>query len=223
MVSSAPRPDTERLTLDGPAGALESLLDRPAGAGDATHVGVVCHPHPLHGGTMANKVAHMLAKSFNEAGAPAVRFNYRGVGASAGAYADGAGETDDALAVIDWVRRRWPTASLWLAGFSFGGAVAIRAAAQRDIARLVTVAPAVQRVAVSANSLPRCPWLLIQGERDELVDVEDVKRWAASVAPSPELRLLPGVDHFFHGRLNELRDIVVEWLRTSANRQPLQE
>lgn len=214
MVTST-RPHTERLTIEGPEGALESLLDTPEGVGDATRVGVVCHPHPLHGGTMTNKVAHMLAKSFNEAGAPAVRFNYRGVGASAGAYADGVGETDDALAVIDWVRRRWPTANLWLAGFSFGGAVAIRAAAQRDVARLVTVAPAVQRIAVSENSLPRCPWLLVQGERDELVEAQDVKRWAASVAPAPELKLLPGVDHFFHGRLNELRDIVVEWLRAS--------
>lgn len=218
MVTSMTRPHTERLTIDGPAGALESLLDTPDVAADTTHVGVVCHPHPLHGGTMTNKVAHMLAKSFNEAGAPAVRFNYRGVGASAGAYADGAGETDDALAVIDWVRKRWPTADLWLAGFSFGGAVAIRAAAQRGVARLVTVAPAVQRLAGSADALPGCPWLLVQGERDELVDAEDVRRWAASVAPSPQLRLLPGVDHFFHGRLNELRDIVVEWLRASADR-----
>lgn len=217
MVSTMTRPQTQRLTIDGPVGALESLLDTPE-SGAAAHVGVVCHPHPLHGGTMTNKVAHMLARSFNEAGAPAVRFNYRGVGASAGAYADGVGETEDALAVIDWASRRWPGARVWLAGFSFGGAVAIRAAAQRDVARLVTVAPAVQRIEVSTSSLPRCPWLLVQGERDELVDAQVVQRWAASVAALPELRLLPGVDHFFHGRLNELRDIVVEWLRASTNR-----
>lgn len=214
MVSSMTRPQTERLTLEGPAGALESLLDTPEGAAAPLHVGIVCHPHPLHGGTMTNKVAHMLAKSFNEAGAPAVRFNYRGVGASAGAYADGVGETADALAVIDWARRRWPAAQLWLAGFSFGGAVSIRAAAQREVARLVTVAPAVQRLDGAHDSLPRCPWLLVQGERDELVDAEEVRRWALAVEPSPELRFLPGVDHFFHGRLNELRDIVVAWLRS---------
>lgn len=211
-MSQGSRPITQALTIPGPSGPLEAILDTPPGA-DATHVGVVCHPHPLYGGTMTNKVAHVLAKSFNDSGAYAVRFNFRGVGASAGVHANGEGETDDALAVLDWAATRWPTARLWLAGFSFGGAVAIRAAAQRNVERLVTVAPAVQRVNVDTTRLPARPWLLVQGDRDELVNVDDVKRWAASIQPAPELQVLADVDHFFHGRLNELRDVVSRWLR----------
>ena len=104
------RPTTERLTIAGPAGDLEALLETPAGA-DGTRVAVICHPHPVYGGTMTNKVVHVLAKSFNERGMPAVRFNFRGVGASVGAYDEGTGETQDALAVIDWAMQRFPGAA----------------------------------------------------------------------------------------------------------------
>lgn len=160
---------------------------------------------------MTNKVVHTLAKSFNELGAIAVRFNYRGVGASAGSYDEGYGETDDTLAVLDWARRRWPQAKLWLGGFSFGGAVAIRAALLRPVRRLVTVAPAIQRIAVNAGKLPSIPWLLVQGDQDELVDSSQIRQWVATLNPAPHLTVLPGVGHFFHGRLNELREVVVDW------------
>lgn len=216
MTAEMMRPLTETLTIAGPAGALEALVDTPPQAG-TRHVGVVCHPHPQYGGAMTNKVAHMLARSFNEAGAPAVRFNFRGVGASAGVYDEGEGETDDALAALDYSSSRWPGAQLWLAGFSFGGAIAVRAASQRDVSRLVTVAPAIQRIAVDSARLPRCPWLLVQGDQDELVDPREVQQWAAALSPGPEVRMLPGVDHFFHGRLNALRDVVVEWLRQKSD------
>jgi alpha/beta superfamily hydrolase len=159
---------------------------------------------------MTNKVVHMLAKACNDSGAVAVRFNYRGVGASAGAYDGGNGETDDTLAVIDWTQQRWPQAQLWLGGFSFGGAVAMKAAALRPPRALVTVAPAVDRVAV--ERIPTRPWLLIQGDSDELVDAARTQAWARTLSVSPELKILPGVDHFFHGRLTELREIVVQWL-----------
>jgi uncharacterized protein len=211
-MSPSTRPDSQRLTIAGPAGNLEALLDRPANADDSS-VAVVCHPHPVYGGTMTNKVVHMLAKSFNECAAPAVRFNYRGVGASDGAYDEGNGESDDAIAVFDWAAQRWPGARIWLGGFSFGGAVAIRAAIARPAFGLVTVAPAVRRVQVPTAQLPTCPWLLVQGDRDELVDAADIQRWAQDLATPPELRLLSGVDHFFHGRLNELRDVVTQWLK----------
>jgi alpha/beta superfamily hydrolase len=210
------RPLTEALTIAGPAGRLEAILDTPPGA-DGARVAVLCHPHPVYGGTMTNKVVHMLAKSCNEAGAIAVRFNFRGVGASEGAYDEGNGETQDALGVLEWAAQRWPAAQLWLGGFSFGGAVAIRAAAAfsqgpRTIQRLVTVAPAIRRVGVSPAALPSMPWLLVQGDKDELVDPADIERWAASLPKPPRLVMLPGVDHFFHGRLNDLRDAVVPWL-----------
>jgi hypothetical protein len=210
------RATPEALTISGPSGPLEAILDTPPGA-DGAHVAVVCHPHPLYGGAMTNKVAHLLAKAFNDAGARALRFNFRGVGASAGVHAEGIGETDDALAALDWASEQWPQARLWLAGFSFGGAVAIRAAAQRNVRRLVTVAPAVKRVnIVDTARLPTCPWLLVQGDNDELVNVDDIKRWVQDVRPAPELHVLPGVDHFFHGRLNDLRDVVTRWLGRTA-------
>jgi hypothetical protein len=128
-------PGAERLTLPGPAGTLEALVETPAGDGAdvapgsvPAAFGVVCHPHPLYGGTLDNKVAYTLARAFIECGAPAIRFNFRGVGASAGRFDEGRGETEDALAAIRYGRQRWPGAALWLAGFSFGAAVALRAA-----------------------------------------------------------------------------------------------
>ena len=212
MTAIPPRAITEPLTIPGPAGNLEALLDSLPDV-DGTLAAVICHPHPLYGGTMTNKVVHMLAKSFNELGAVTVRFNYRGVGASAGTYDEGNGETEDAIAVLDWVSRRWPQSSLWLGGFSFGGAVAIRAAARRNVSRLVSVAPAIQRVAVDSAQLPHCPWLLVQGDADELVDSAEVQQWAQTLPIRPQLALLPGVDHFFHGRLNELRAAVLNWMQ----------
>jgi uncharacterized protein len=211
MSANLIRSTTERTTIAGPAGSLEALLEIPAGA-DGSRVAVICHPHPVYGGTMTNKVVHMLAKAFNERGVPALRFNFRGVGASVGSYDEGEGETQDALAAIDWALQRWPGAALWAAGFSFGGAIAVRAAVARDAQRLVTVAPAVHRFAVSGAELPRCPWLLVQGDRDELVDAGEIQRWVATLASPPQLALLAGVDHFFHGRLNELRAVVLDWL-----------
>lgn len=214
MSLDAPRPVAETVTIAGPAGSLEAIVETPPGA--ATNVAVICHPHPQYGGTMTNKVVHMLAKACNELGLPAVRFNYRGVGASVGTYADGDGETDDAVAVLDWARERWPGAGLWLGGFSFGGAVAIRAAARRDVRRLITVAPAIRRVAVDAANLPACPWLIVQGDEDELVDAGDIQRWVAALPAPPELVMLQGVQHFFHGRMNDLRQTVLDWVRRAA-------
>jgi alpha/beta superfamily hydrolase len=216
MNASTPRPTVERLALAGPAGNLEGLLDTPQ-YWDAARIAVVCHPHPVYGGTMTNKVVHMLAKAFNEVGVAAIRFNYRGVGASSGVYDEGRGETLDALAVIQWARCRWPQAKLWMGGFSFGGAVALRAAAEMTPERLVTVAPAIQRVDVSQVAIPTCPWLILQGDQDELVDAQEVRAWADTLTPRPELAVLPGVDHFFHGRLNDLRDTVVRWVAATKS------
>ncbi len=212
------QPVAERLTITGPAGPIEVLIETPSAA-PSRAIGVICHPHPLHGGAMTNKVVHMLARAFNEAQAIAVRFNFRGVGGSAGVYDHGRGETDDALAVVGWAQERAPDLPLWLGGFSFGGAVAICASMRLDVARLITVAPAIDRVDVS-SSAPQAPWLLVQGERDELVDAQAVQQWAATLARPPRLQLLPEVDHFFHGRLNVLKDVVVSWLNeTNAARE----
>jgi alpha/beta superfamily hydrolase len=206
---------TEQLSIPGPAGVLEAVLEHPAQAVDpsgAVRIAVVCHPHPQHQGTMHNKVVHTLARAALGLGAPALRFNFRGVGKSAGAFDDGLGETDDALAAIGWLLARQPGAELWLMGFSFGAMVALRAAAVRAPAKLVTVAPAVGRFRADQPPPPAVPWLVVQGEADELVDVDAVQDWAERQDPRPELVVFPGVAHFFHGHLHELRDAVVGFL-----------
>ena len=164
---------------------------------------------------MHNKVVHTLARALQEQGMPTLRFNYRGVGASAGAYDDGRGETEDALAVIAWGRRRWPGAQLVLAGFSFGAAVALRAALAAGAAQLITVAPAITHPG-AAPLRPACPWLLVAGDADDLVDFGQLRAWAAAFQPPPTLRVLAGGDHFFHGRLQELRAAVSEHLRSAG-------
>jgi hypothetical protein len=175
-------------------------------------LGVVCHPHPLFGGTLTNKVVHTVARAFVAQGAATLRFNFRGVGASAGSYDEGRGETDDLLAVIRAGRARLPGLPLWLGGFSFGSFVALRAQAAAGAARLVTVAPPVGRWDFSALEAPRCPWLVIQGDQDELVDHAQVAAWMAALAPQARLMLLPGAEHFFHGRLHEVKAAVSEFV-----------
>jgi uncharacterized protein len=203
-----PRPET--LEIPGPAGPLEAIVEDPGG--EPVALAVVCHPHPLYQGTMRNKVVHTLARAANGLGVPALRFNFRGVGASAGAWDEGRGETGDALAAIEWARSRWPGRPLWLAGFSFGAFVALRAAATAAPAALVTVAPPVQRFAAGEMPEPSMPWLLVQGAADELVDYREVTAWAQARPRPPRLVLLPETSHFFHGRLAELQQAVQDFL-----------
>ena len=190
----------------GPSGDIEGLLDDP----DATPaaIAVVCHPHPLQGGAMQNKVTYMLARAFNDMGAFSLRFNFRGVGKSAGSFDDGRGETDDALAAVDWLMAQHPGLPLWLGGFSFGSYVALRAQSRRQVVRLVTVAPAVQRFETQDIVPPTCPWVLVQGMEDEVVSPQAVLGWARGLARPPRIVELSGAGHFFHGRLNELREAV---------------
>jgi uncharacterized protein len=212
-VTSSALPLSERVTLSGPAGDIEARIETPHGLERITAFAVICHPHPVYGGTLDNKVVYSLARAFHDVGVPTIRFNFRGVGQSAGSFADGIGETDDALAVVAAGREKWPDAALWLGGFSFGGAVAIRAAAVTNPARLVTVAPSIRRVPLDGVTMPTCPWLIVQGDRDELVNYTEVMEWASKLAHPPEIALLPGVEHFFHGKLNELRDAITAFAR----------
>jgi uncharacterized protein len=214
-------PRAERIAIAGPAGDLEALLETPAAdeaaAGGPRAFAVVCHPHPVHGGTLDNKVVYTLARAFGQLGAAAIRFNFRGVGASAGRYDHGRGETEDALAVIAFGRRHRPGAALWLGGFSFGAAVAARIAAQAQAARVVLVAPGITVIDVDRATAPACPWLIVQGDADDVVPPQAVLAWARSLVPgpgvpAPEVRLLAGAGHYFHGRLNDLRETVLEFM-----------
>ena len=204
-------PAAERLFIEGPAGPLEALVERPAAPVPGV-LSVCCHPHPLFGGTMQNKVVHALARASLDCGVPAVRFNFRGVGGSQGGYDNGVGETDDALAVAQWGARELGADRLWAMGFSFGSFVAYGLAVARGAERLVTVAPPVQRFDFSQLAVPRSPWLVVQGDDDELVNHDSVQRWTRSVAPPPQVRIFEGADHFFHGRITELREAVAAWL-----------
>lgn len=203
-------PQTETFEIDGPAGVLEAVLDRPTPA--APGIAVVCHPHPQHGGALTNKVAHTLARAFNRVGVPALRFNFRGVGRSEGEYGHGVGEQEDALAAVRHARALHPGEPVYLAGFSFGAAVAAQVAAQVEPAALVTVAPSVEHRLGQGFTAPSCPWLIVHGAEDELIPLAVVTAWHEQFAPESRLDVIDGASHFFHGRLTVLADTVVEFL-----------
>ncbi|MCC7114396.1 MAG: alpha/beta hydrolase [Burkholderiales bacterium] len=193
---------TERARVDGDAGAIEVVCNVPPHA--RAGIALVCHPHPLQGGTLDNKVAQTLAKTFFGLDYVAVRFNFRGVGTSEGAHDDGVGETEDALAVIAWARERYGTSlPLALAGFSFGSYVQTRVAQRTQAERLVLVGPAVRRFPV--GPVP-ADTIVIHGEEDDIVPLADVLDWARPQALP--IVVFPGCGHFFHGRLQPLRDTI---------------
>jgi alpha/beta superfamily hydrolase len=203
----------ETLAIAGPAGPLEARLEFPDAETAPTVFGVACHPHPLYGGTMDNKVTHVLARAMVECGAPAFRFNFRGTGTSAGAFDNGRGEADDLAAVVAEGRRRFPGAALWLGGFSFGAFVALRGAVTLAPLKLVAVAPPVARFELGEVAHPDCDWMLAQGDADDVVPPDAVLAWAERQPRKPRLHVLHGAGHFFHGRLHELKPLVLEFLR----------
>lgn len=202
---------TRKLEFEGPAGKLEGILEA-RDESDLIGCAVVCHPHPLHGGTMRNKVAHTLARSFVAQRFVALRFNFRGVNESEGKFDDGKGEIEDVFAAMDFLSASYPGLPLWLAGFSFGAAMSVLAAAQRRPDGLISIAPAVSRFAREMPSQPDCPWLVLQGDRDELVDVDETIAWVNELEPGPELQILEGAEHFFHGKLITLRNALEKFI-----------
>jgi alpha/beta superfamily hydrolase len=214
-VTSAPL-KIARPVIDGPAGAIEALLETPPNA-RTDIVAVCCHPHPLYGGTMQNKVVHTLARAVQDRHVASLRFNFRGVGGSAGRHDDGVGESEDAAIVADWGMRELGATRVWALGFSFGAFVAYRLATGKRAALLVTVAPPVRRFDFTKLPVPRCPWLVAQGDADDLVDHEAVLAWTRMLVPRPDVRIVPGAEHFFHGRLTALRSLVGEWLANNVD------
>jgi uncharacterized protein len=209
-VRPLPAASLTRVMIEGPAGAIETDVNDPGGA--RRGLALIAHPNPLHGGTKDNKVVTTLAKTFFDLGYVAARPNFRGVGASAGSHDEGRGETKDLIAVAGHLKRQYGELPLVLAGFSFGGFVQTCVAQRLHPSSMVLVGPAVNRF--PAESLPR-DTLVVHGELDDVVPLAVVLEWARP--QNLPVVVVPGGEHFFHGRLNLLADIVTRhFLRTGA-------
>ncbi len=208
------RPAIRSFFLDGPAGRLEALLN--AGANAATHSALVCHPHPLGGGTMHNKVVFHAMKALNSFGFPVLRFNFRGTGLSEGQHDEGRGEIADVEAALAWLKREFGLPIIF-AGFSFGSATGLRAACpDPDVTALISIGTPVEAEGrlYSYSFLRDCarPKLFVSGDHDEYGPREKLEEVVAQVAEPKRLVFVPG-DHFFQGHLSEMREAVEEWLQ----------
>lgn len=211
MITTQTTTETSTL-IDGPAGKLELIVSEAKGE-ESNVWGIVCHPHPLFGGTMHNKIVTTLSKTYQDMGANTVRFNFRGVMRSEGQFDNGNGELDDLLAVVDWVQQLQSHTTIWLAGFSFGGYIAAKAATHIPAKKLVTVAPPVQNFPMKELPPILCRWVLVQGDLDDVVPPQAVIDWAEGRVPKPIILRFPEAGHFFHGLLGELRAQIKEALR----------
>lgn len=195
--------------IDGPTGPLESLLVQPDGWGETDPIALCCHPHPLHGGSMHNKVVYILAKTFHQLGAASLRFNFRGVGLSAGTFDNGDGEQADVLAAASWIREHYPTSPLWLSGFSFGGVMSLMVHARIEPVRLLLAAPAVELYPEAKQTqVQTADWILVQGGQDELVSPQAISDWLKQQRIKPRLIWLDQAGHLFHRYLNQIQDQV---------------
>lgn len=207
-----PKESEAKLSISGPAGTLELRTSVPH-KNEKSMTAVICHPHPLYGGTMHNKVVYTTSRALNELGIKTVRFNFRGVGDSTGNYSNGVGETDDLLAVLHWLTAVIPGDEICLAGFSFGAYVATRTASLFKAKLLITIAPPVQSFDFSTLIIPSYPWVVIQGEEDEIVAPTLVYNFVENLDPAPKLIKIPHAGHFFHGKLIELRKAIIETVK----------
>jgi alpha/beta superfamily hydrolase len=223
-----PNSTIRSLFVDGPAGRLEALLN--AGADNATHAALVCHPHPLFGGTLHNKVVFHTMKALNSFGFPVLRFNFRGTGLSQGEHDHGKGEVDDVHAALDWLDAQYHL-PLIFAGFSFGAAIGMRAAcADTRVRAVIGIGTPVVPVAADTEEarvytfdfMSDCvkPKLLVSGARDQFGPRAKLEALVASLPEPKKLVVIEGADHFFEGRLRELREAIEAWLKEAVSSQP---
>jgi len=205
--------------FDGPAGRLEAILKEPSEP--ATRAAIVCHPHPLFGGTMHNKVVFRIARAFQEAGFAALRFNFRGTGRSEGMHDHGHGEQDDVRAALDFMHSKYAEAELWLAGFSFGAAMALRVGCSDDrVAGMITVGLPWSIYDFSQSGDCSKPKLFVQGSGDQFAPVGDVMKLYELVQGPKRLEIIDTADHFFQGRLAELSAAIEEYVRSRLSDAP---
>src|SRR5881396_2336258 len=211
--------------IPGPAGRLEALLDEPVssrrvGANGLLEPGhetgmraavVLAHPHTEYGGTMHTKVVYQAAKAFSRIGCAVLRFNFRGAGTSNGQFSNGPGEMDDMRAALDFISQRWPDAHMWGAGMSFGAWVALTVgAADPRISTLIAIAPPLSRYDFEPIARSTKPKFFIQGERDELCPLKDMREFYARAAEPKELVVIDAADHLFDGKVSEVADAIEE-------------
>jgi alpha/beta superfamily hydrolase len=208
------------LFLDGPVGKLEALLNM--GAENATNAALVCHPHPVYGGTLHNKVVFHTMKALNSFGYPVLRFNFRGAGLSQGEHDNGDGEVDDVRAALDWLDREFHL-PLIFAGFSFGSAVGLRAACpDTRVGALIGLGLPVAAIddrIYDFEFLQACmkPKLFVSGDRDQFGPRRELQRIVETLPEPKKLVVIEGADHFFEGRLRELRETIETWVRQMAS------
>lgn len=205
------------IIITGSDGQLQLLHTIVENNNRSSTTAIICHPHPLHGGTMTNKVVHIINKAFNSAGLNSVRFNFRGVEKSQGEFANGVGEVDDLLVVLNWLKRETETTSIYLAGFSFGSFIAAQLTTQKIIPlvplvieKLLLVAPPVSMYDYSQIDI-KIPCLVIQGAKDTVVDPEQVRQWVDSQDNNVQLEWHSDAEHFFHGKLNFIHDTILNY------------
>jgi alpha/beta superfamily hydrolase len=202
---------SENTIINGAVGAIEVIIDSigsPLSTNDSDYVAVCCHPHPQHGGAMTNKVIYTASRTIAGLGIVSLRFNFRGVGKSEGSYAEGIGEQDDLAAVVTWAKKQYPNKRLILAGFSFGAYISAMQSSQLCCELLISIAPPIGRIEFTGFKRPNVPWLVIQGEQDELVESSRVRNWVAEFENTPQLESMSGASHFFHGKLVQLREVI---------------
>jgi len=197
--------------FEGPAGRIEAILKEPASP--VTRAAIVCHPHPLFGGTMHNKVVFRIARAFHDAGFAVLRFNFRGTGLSQGEHDEGRGEQEDLRAAMSFIEQKFQGAEVWLAGFSFGSMVMLRAAAfDQRVRAMVAAGVPVSKYDFSEVARCRKPKLFAQGALDEFGSVEDLKRFFSSLDEPKTLKIIEGADHFFEGRLTEFAEAISKFI-----------
>ncbi len=203
-----------QIFIPGPCGKLEAIIYNPE-IPRTNITTIICHPNPLFQGTMHNKVVTTLSKVCETLKIHSIKFNYRGVGESDGTYGNIIGEVDDLLAVARWVQNQRPNDMLWLFGFSFGAYIAAKGATLLPCQQLVSIAPAVGKAPFDALPPITCPWIIVQGEADEVIPPQEVFTYAERRPEQPTLLKMPETSHFFHHRLIELHDNLIDYLLVS--------
>ncbi len=210
------------LFITAPHGRLEAILKEPRADGAAQPRGaaLVLHPHPLHGGTMHNKVVFRAARALNDAGLISLRINFRGVGLSTGTHDHARGEQEDARAALDYLSANYPELPITLAGFSFGARVGLEVGiADERLLRLIGLGTPINMYDFSFLRTCRRPVLFVHGERDEFGDAAQLQKLAAELPAAAQARveIIPGAGHFFEGQLDEMQCVITEWMNEEIN------